>query len=460
MKAMEDTAFILIVEGEKGGSDALCEGLQRAGHACHVVSTGKEAVESIKQRSPDVVITDYRLGGDLNGMDVLRRTKEISPDTEVILITAHGSEQLARDALSRDGEYCAYDYVVKPLDLDVMCEKVKRASCQALDSRRNRVMREQLDRAFRFEGIIGSCEAMSRIVKRVRRVANTKITVLIIGESGTGKELIAQALHTNSQRSSKPYRAINCAGLNENLLESQLFGHLKGAFTGAITDRKGLFEAADGGTLFLDEVGDMPLPMQAKLLRTLDSGEVLPVGATDIHHVDVRVVAATHQNLSDLVSERKFREDLFYRLNQVILRLPPLRERREDIPLLVNHFLGEANLAYGKKVKGFSGEVMRKLTNYSWRGNVRELKSLIESVVALTDNDQIEMDDLPEPYSGSTDIVPSGAGALAGLSMADVEKLHILSTLKLTGGNREKAAKLLKIGARTLYRKLKDYEIT
>jgi len=460
---MDDTAFILIVEDEVEHGHAIAEGLRRSGHACHVVHDGPAAIASMKERPPDVVVTDYRLGGDINGMDVLRAAKELYPDTEVILITAYGSEQLARDVLSRESQTQAYDYLIKPLDLEEVREKVQRAARQSLSNKENRHLREQLDRAFSFEGIIGSTEIMAKLIKKLRRVANSKITVLLIGETGTGKDLIAQAIHVNSSRSGKPYRAINCAGLNENLLESELFGHVKGAFTGAITDRKGIFEAADGGTLFLDEIGDMPLTMQAKLLRTLENGEFIPVGSNDVRIVDVRVIAATHQNLTEMIQQNKFREDLFYRLNQVQLAVPPLRNRREDIPLLADHFLEQANKerqASGLENLTMDSEALRKLTAFNWPGNVRQLQSVIGAMVVQADDSVITVDDLPDPIRGSTEIVPLAPGGYTGLSMADVEKMHIANTLKLTSGNREKAAKMLGIGARTLYRKLKEYELT
>ncbi len=460
---MDDTAFILIVEDEVEHGHAIAEGLRRSGHACHVVHDGPAAIASMKDRPPDVVVTDYRLGGDTNGMDVLRAAKELYPDTEVILITAYGSEQLARDVLSRESQTQAYDYLIKPLDLEEVREKVQRAARQSLSNKENRHLREQLDQAFSFEGIIGSTEIMAKLIKKLRRVANSKITVLLIGETGTGKDLIAQAIHVNSARSGKPYRAINCAGLNENLLESELFGHVKGAFTGAMTDRKGIFEAADGGTLFLDEIGDMPLTMQAKLLRTLENGEFVPVGSNDVRIVDVRVIAATHQNLPEMIQQNTFREDLFYRLNQVQLAVPALRSRREDIPLLADHFLEQANKerqASGLENLTMDSEVLRKLTAFGWPGNVRQLQSVIGAMVVQADDPVITVDDLPDPIRGSTEIVPLAPGGYTGLSMADVEKMHIANTLKLTSGNREKAAKMLGIGARTLYRKLKEYELT
>jgi len=457
---MDERAFVLIVEAEEAQAEMVAEGLQHAGHACRVVSGGQEAIDSIKQRPPDVVLTGYRLGDDLNGLDVLRAAKEISPDTEVILITAHGSEQIARDALSRDSQYRAYDYVIQPVDIEQIREKVQRAARQAITSRDKRQLEEQVEQAFSFEGILGNSPVLAKAVKRVRKLAASKAVILIIGETGTGKELVAHAIHNNSPRRGRPFKIINCAALSETLLESELFGHVKGSFTGALGDRKGLLEAADGGTLFLDEIGDMPPRMQAKLLRTLETGEVLPVGSNEPRFVDVRFVAATHRDLWDMVKEGKFREDLLYRLHaQGAIRLPPLRERREDIPLLVQYFLKKANQENGTEVEGAAPEVMRKLTQYSWPGNVRELRNVVELMVLEAERPILELSDLPDPVRGSTEIVPVGIPGLAGLRMADVEKLHILNTLKLTGGNREKAAKMLRIGARTLYRKLKEYDI-
>jgi two-component system response regulator HydG len=453
---MGDTAFVLIVEGE-----AIAEGLRRAGHACRLVASGAEAIESIESRPPDVVLTDYKLGGKMDGMEVLRKAREISPETEVIMMTAYGSEQLARDALSPDNPTPAYDYLIKPVDIDVVRDKVRLASARAIAAREARSLRRRSEEAFEFSGIIGASAALAKEIRRIRKLAKSKSTVLIIGESGTGKELVAHALHTNSPRASKPMKVINCAALTETLLESELFGHMKGAFTGAVTDKKGILEAADGGTLFLDEIGDMPLAMQAKLLRTLENGELQRVGSTDTRYVDVRFVAATHRNLWELVEAGEFREDLFYRLRaQGAIRLPPLRERREDIPILAQHFLEQANAENDRHIERFTPEAMRRLTNHTWRGNVRELRSVIEQMVIEAEGDENGVDDLPAALQASTEIVPVGAPSFVGMSMADVERVHILNTLKLTGGNREKAAKMLKIGARTLYRKLKDYGVT
>ena len=455
---MSETAFVLIVEDETAHGQAIAEALQRSNHACRVVSSGAEAVESITQRPPDVVITDYRLGGDIDGVDVLRTAKQSAPDSEVILITAYGSEQLAREVLSRDSPYRAYDYLVKPLDIDVLRDKVDRAARQAITARQNRQLREQIDRSFSFEGLIGASEALARELKRVKRLAVTKSTVLIVGDSGTGKELIARAIHANSPRKNKPFKVVNCAAFTETLLDSELFGHVKGAFTGAFAHRKGMLEAADGGTLLLDEVGDMPPSMQAKLLRALENREVMPVGSTEVKRVDVRFVAATHHDLWARVEAGEFREDLFYRLHaQGAIRIPPLRERREDIPLLAQHFIDRCNEENGTQIEGLSPEAMRKLVQHSWRGNVRELRNVIERMCVEAEGPTLGVEDLPDNLRSSTEIVPAGLPSLAGRSMAEVEKWHILNTLRMFGGNREKTAKALKIGARTLYRKLNDY---
>ena len=455
---MSDTAFVLIVEDERAHGEAIAEALAKSKYACNVVDSGPAAIESVRHRPPDVVITDYKLGGGVNGMDVLREAKKKNPDTEVILITAYGSEALAREALSQDSEFRAYDYLIKPIDIDVLRDKVSRAAKQALAGRDARLLKEQVDQAFEFSGIIGTSDAILREIKRLKKIARSKSTVLIVGETGTGKELFALAIHQNSPRAGKPFKVLNCAAVSETLLESELFGHVRGAFTGAIADRKGLIQAADGGTLFLDEIGDMPLPMQAKLLRTLETGEVLRVGTNDTQYFDVRYVAATNHDLSELVRTGAFREDLFYRLHaQAAIRLPALRQRREDIPVLVHRFIDQANHEHQTAFTGASPEVMRKLVNYTWPGNVRELRNVVFRMSLEAEGPVLEVDDLPDNLRASTDIVRLGPPNLAGMTMADVEKLHIMNTLRMFGGNREKTAKALGIGARTLYRKLRDY---
>lgn len=458
---MSDRAFVLIVDNDADEGEVLAKSLSDSGHACKVVSSGDDAVSSMRQRPPDVVVTDFGLRGGMNGVELLRRAKEQSPDIEVIFITSADGDQSTSLPVSPDDPVRTCDSVVRPIDTAKVRRKVQNAARRAMSARQRRLMRESLDRAFNFEGIIGVNEVLAKELKRVTKLAPTKCTVLIVGESGTGKELVAAAVHTLSDRRNKPFMPVNCAALSESLLESELFGHVKGAFTGALADRKGMLEAADGGTLFLDEIGDMPLSMQAKLLRTLESGEFVRVGSNEVRHADVRFVAATHRDLWELVEARGFREDLFYRLHgHGAVRIPPLRQRREDIPLLVEHFIEQACQENGRTVASVTPEALRKLSNHSWRGNVRELRHVVERMVVESEQGVLDVGDLPDNIRGSTDIVHVGTPSLAGLSMADVERIHILNTLKLTGGNREKAASILKIGARTLYRKLKDYGIT
>jgi len=450
----QDSAFILIVEDERSHGEAIKEGLERTGHFCHLVESGDEAMASLQQKIPHVVITDYRLGGTMNGLDVLKAVRLMSTWTQGILITAHGDEQIARDALIEGG---AYDYIKKPLDLDHLRDVVNRAARQAFTLRENQAMREQLDKAYSFEGIIAISPAMRTVLDRVRRVANSKLTVLIYGESGTGKELVARAIHNNSDRRSKPWIVVNCAGLAESVVESELFGHTKGSFTGAHIDRRGLFEEADGGTIFLDEIGDMPLTMQPKLLRVLENGELTRVGSSRSIHVDVRVVAATNRDLKQAVAEKLFREDLFFRLKQADIHLLPLRDRREDIGPLIHHLVEQANALHGRKIKSVSTEALRYLINYRWPGNVRELQNVINQMVVFATGDVLDVDDLPTdpPIRVTTEIVPVGVRSF-NMTMAEMERLMIQQALASHRGNREKAAKQLGIGARTLYRKLKE----
>lgn len=454
---MSDTAFILIVEDERSHGEAIKEGLERAGHVCHVVESGEDAVTSMKARPPHVVISDYRLGGAMNGLEVLKKSRELGPWTQGILITAHGDERLARDAIIEGG---AYDYLTKPLDLEELRGTVGRAARQAITLRENHLMREQLNKAYSFEGIIAASGAMRSALERARRLANSKLTVVIYGESGTGKELIARAIHNNSDRRKKPWVPVNCAGISEGILESELFGHVKGAFTNAHADRAGLFEEADGGTIFLDEIGDMPVQMQSKLLRVLENGEIVRVGSSRPIHVDVRVVCATNRDLKQAVADRTFREDLFFRINQADINLLPLRDRREDIAPLVHHFIQQADLLHRKQIRGITPECLRLLENYRWPGNVRELQNVINQMVVFCDGDTLDTRDLPStpPINATTDIVPLKPRAMS-LTLSELEKLAIQHALAQHGGNREKAAKQLGIGARTLYRKIKEYDI-
>ncbi|MHC4742409.1 MAG: sigma-54-dependent transcriptional regulator, partial [Planctomycetota bacterium] len=419
------------------------------------VYTGEDAAEMVSSRDVDIVVTDLMLGGDIDGLAVLEQAKARNSITEVILITAYGSIDTCKDAIKRG----AYDYLVKPIDIDELRTLVTQAG-QKVSVARAKVSEVRRDEKeeFQFDGVFGADPAMKGIFQMLKRVAPTNISVLIEGASGTGKELLARGIHNNSLRRAMEFRPINCAGLSETLLESELFGHVKGAFTGAATDRQGLFEIADKGTLFLDEIGDMPLNMQAKLLRVVEDGVVVPVGSNKAMSVDVRIIAATNQSLTKLIEEKKFREDLYFRIKGVNITLPELRHRSEDIPELVEHFVKEAAEETGSKVSGVTEGAMIALRNYRWPGNIRQLRNSIRTMVVMCDRDKIDIQDIPpEIYQPRQLAAGTGATGLGGVSLDELEKQAIAETLAKTGGNREKAAKILGIGERTLYRKIKEY---
>ncbi|MCP4593704.1 MAG: sigma-54-dependent Fis family transcriptional regulator [bacterium] len=459
---MSQTAFVLIAGSNLDQGDALADRLKRAGHAPRVVSSTSEAAESIRQRPPDVLVAEFPGGKRLDSRRLVAEVGRRSPDAGIVLLVSADMEETARGAFVDDPSEHAPEILCLPTDgdsaVDVIEAKIVQVAEKAIAARERRLLKEGSGDAYNFEGLIGRSPALAKEIRRVRKVARSKSTVLIVGETGTGKELIATAVHKLSPRAAKPFQVINCAALSETLLESELFGHVKGAFTGAIADKKGILEAADGGTLFLDEIGDMPMAMQAKLLRTLESGEVQRVGTHQTRRVDVRFVAATHRNLAEAVEQGRYREDLLYRLHaQGAIRIPPLRERREDIPLLVHHFIEHAAAENDVTIEGITSEALRKLTNYSWPGNVRELRNAVESMVIEAEQPMLGIEDLPGTLKSTTDIVPISAPSFAGLSMADVERLHIINTLRQTSGNRERAARILKISPRTLYRKLREY---
>ncbi len=444
-------ADILVVDDEVSHAEAVAEGLSRLKHNCQQAHSGSEAIARLEQQHFDVIVTDLVLGGEHDGLAVLAAARKRSPGTEVILITAHSSVASCRSAL-QDG---AFDYIEKPLDLDELRAVVQRASERTAQQRLIRELREQLDKHYGLEGIVGNSAAMISVLETVRRIAPSNLPVLIQGASGTGKELVARAIHGNSRRSANRFVALNCAGLSETLLEDELFGHVKGAYTGAAADRKGRFEYADGGTMFLDEVGDMPMAMQAKLLRVLENGELVPVGSNEPVHVDVRIISATNTNLEQRVEKKLFRQDLFFRLNGVSIQLPPLSRRREDIPMLIEHFIKLAGDAHGTKVTGISPEAQRALMAFDWPGNVRQLRNVVENMVVLAEEGKLGTGDLPPEIHGGEPA--DRGGALVGMSISEAEKELIRNTLRMVGGNRTQAAKILGIGERTLYRKIKEY---
>jgi two-component system response regulator HydG len=453
---------VLVVDNDIVHARTMGEGLGRLGYQCVVAGSGSEGAKKIEQESFDIVVTDLMMN-DIGGLEILARAKKVSAETEVIVVTGHGTVPSAVAAMQQG----AYTYLQKPLDLGHLRAAVEKASEGIRLKRQNIELNRRLDEKFGFEGVIGSSPQMLGLIERLKRIAPTDATVLIQGQTGTGKELVAQAIHQNSPRKSRPFVALNCAALSENILESELFGHVRGAFTDASSDRVGKFEYANGGTLFLDEVGDMPLATQIKLLRVLESGEITRVGSNTPVHVNVRILSATNRNLEEAIAAGAFRSDLYHRLKVVTIAIPTLAERAADIPLLIEHFVKQFSRRHGKTIKGMSVAARMKLVAFPWPGNVRQLRNVVESMVVVDCDEMLDVDDLPlelEP-AGAAAALPaapdmqSGLATLVGRPLEEVERLFIAETLKLTGGNREQAAELLGIGERTLYRKIKEFQL-
>ncbi len=444
----------LIVDDNEAHAEVLGDALSMEGHVCTLAHSGQEALARLAEQGFDAVLTDLVMP-DMSGIELLKKVRAEQPDAVVILITGRGSEKIAVEAF-RDG---ATDYLTKPVDLSELRARLNRAVENARLRREYVELKRQIDKRAGFEGIIGNSAPMLRLFEVLRQVAPTSVTVLILGESGTGKELVARAVHENSPRKERHFVAVNCAALSEGLIESELFGPVKGAFTGAVAHKEGRIVYADGGTLFLDEVGDMPLATQAKLLRVLETREVQPVGGNVAQKVDIRLLAATNRDLKQLVKEGKFREDLMYRLAVVTVDLPPLRERKSDLPLLIDHYIGELSRAHGRTVRGISAEARTLLMRYDWPGTVRELRNAMENMVLLARAEVLSVEDVPESVRGAGTGGGAGGGGfeLAGRSLEELERELIRVNLKLYDGNREKTAKVLGIGERTLYRKIKEF---
>jgi DNA-binding NtrC family response regulator len=450
----KSSTHLLVVDDDPVTVDLLKEVLTKEGYEVVPALSGEEAIARGMEDPFDIVITDMRLGNQ-DGMEVLRSFRKFAPETTLIMITAFGTIETAIEAI-REG---AFDYISKPFKLEEIKFTVRRALEQRRLIQENRFFRQELLNKYQFKNVIGRTPQMFQIYKTIAKVANTKSTVLICGERGTGKELIARSIHYNSQRNDRPFIPVDCASLVENLVESELFGHVRGAFTGALIAKKGLFEEADGGTIFLDEVSNFNLSIQVKLLRFLQEHEIKRVGGTESLKVDVRVIAATNQPLEPLVKSGKFREDLFDRLNVLTLLLPPLRERKEDIPLLANHFLQKFTEENHKNISHISPEALEILMQYPWPGNVRELENTIERAVIFTIHPIILPEDLPpkflEPGSGKEGGTPEGKPLLYPeklLPLKAIEKSYVLRVLEETKGNKKKAAEILGIDRTTLYR--------
>ena len=449
-------AQVLLVDDDRGHAETMAEALKKPGHVCTVRHSRAEAEEELRHGAFDVIVTDLVMESPTAGLEVLELAKKLQPDAETIMVTAHGDIPTAKKALQGG----AYDFIEKPIDLVVFRNLVQRAAETVVLRQRNTRLKGDLDAAFGFEGIIGESPAMRQVVALIRQVAPSSIPVLVRGESGTGKELVAAAIHKASRRADRRYVTFNAAGQSESLLEDQLFGHVRGAFTGADRDREGVFEFADKGSLFLDEIGDMPLTMQPKLLRVLETGDVVRLGSNEQRKVDVRFVSATNRDLGQMVKDGRFREDLYYRIRGAEIVIPPLRERREDIPLLVSHAVGKYAADLGRARPEVPQPVMMRLVGYDWPGNVRELFNAVHRMVVTAQGEGLSLRDVPAEVRAPDDAAdaPGGVGgSLAGVGLDKLEKEAIRQTLAMTAGNREQAAQLLGIGERTLYRKLKEY---
>ncbi len=449
-------ARILVVDDERDIRRALEYVLSGEGYTVDIASNGIEAINRLREKDYDLVITDLRMEG-ADGFEVLKRSKEINALVPVIIITAYGTIDSAVEAMKLG----AADYIVKPFLHDEIKLTVNRIIEHGKLSLENLRLKRQLSQQFGCKEIIGQSESISRIFDTIEKVAPTRANILITGESGTGKGLIAETIHCNSPRRDKPFMSINCAAIPETLLESELFGYKKGAFTGATSDKTGLIVMANEGTLFLDEIGDMPPIIQSKLLNVLESGEVLPLGDTKTKMVDVRIISATNKDIEACIRQKNFREDLYYRLNVIEIRVPALRERRDDIPLLANHFLEEGVSLTGRKTKILDESAMKALISYSWPGNVRELRNVIERAIILSSGEKITINDLPQKIRTGGEVGHAVDTPIQPLKamVSEYEKEIITNALRRFNGNKEMVVKKLGIDLATLYRKMHKYGV-
>jgi two-component system, NtrC family, response regulator len=449
---METRGAVVVADDEESARISLGQILREDGYQVSLAADGNEALRLVAAEQPDVLLTDLKMPG-MDGQELLSRVRQGYPEVAVVIMTAHGTIRSAVEALRQGAE----DYLTKPVDV----EEVEYLLDQVLKRRKllseTRLLRERLDEKYRFENIIGRSSEMLEVFRLVEQVAPTQASVLITGESGTGKELIAQAIHQRSQRRDAPFIKVSCAALPETLLESELFGHERGAFTGALARRAGRFELAAGGTIFLDEVGDIPLGMQVKLLRFLQDHQFERVGGNQTLTVDVRVITATHRDLQALIKEGKFREDLYYRLNVIEIPLPPLRSRNQDIPLLMDFFLKKYSAANGKEIKAVTDETLSALVAYPWPGNVRELEHALERAVILSRGDELDLALFPTLPRTAQPARMAKKPVSPGATMEEIEREAILRTLESVGGSTSRAAAVLKISPRTIQYKLKEY---
>ncbi|TFH02707.1 MAG: sigma-54-dependent Fis family transcriptional regulator [Calditrichales bacterium] len=443
---------ILVVDDEKAIRESVSLVLSEEGYETEIASNGTEALKILTERDFDILITDLKMP-EMDGIELIKNSLKICPQTSVIIITAHASVESAIEAL-RIG---AFDYILKPFDFDDLIMKVQRLINHKELALENQALRNEVEEKYNFSNIIGQSPEMHDVFNLIKKVSATKGNVLITGKSGTGKELVARAIHFNSPRKNKRFVAINCGAIVGTLMESEFFGHKKGSFTGAINDRNGYFKIANMGTLFLDEVGDIPLPLQVKLLRAIEEEEIYPVGATNPINVDVRIIAATNRELAKELDKGNFREDLYYRLNVIEIKLPSLTNRKEDIPLLVQHFIQKYDRELNRRIKNPDNKTMRILLNHEWKGGIRELENVIERAVILCEGDVITPNDLPPNMVRSEidDEVPTRLKD----AVAYFEREHIKKILKQTAINKEEAANILGISLSSLYRKMDDLDI-
>jgi two-component system NtrC family response regulator len=444
-------AKILVIDDDISLRRVLEYNLQEEGYEVQAAASGEEGLYLFGQAQPSLVITDMKMPG-MDGLMVLKSIKERSPETLVIIITAFGTVDVAVEAMKAG----AYDYITKPFNRDELRLTVKKALQFSGLAEENRRLKSELSDKADFRTIIGSSKEMEKVFDVIRKVADTEAAVLITGESGTGKELVARSVHANSSRRDAPFVAINCAAIPRDLLESELFGHVKGAFTGAVKDKTGKFQLADGGTIFLDEVGDLPIELQPKLLRALQEKEVEPVGGTKVHKLDVRVVSATNLNIDKAIADGTFREDLYYRLSVIPIHLPPLRERRKDIPLLIRYFCSK----HGSDKITFDKDALESLVMYPWPGNVRELENTVERLLIMRNGDTIFLDDLPEKFRGNA---VSGSAVVKlpdeGYSLEQLEREVVVTALERNSWNQTAAARFLRIPRHTLIYRIEKYGI-
>ncbi|HUT83013.1 MAG TPA: sigma-54 dependent transcriptional regulator [Thermodesulfobacteriota bacterium] len=451
---MEKDVNILVVDDEEIVRESLCSWLKEDGYQAEAVEDGFKALDIIKKKPWNVLFVDLKMPG-MDGLEVMRRAKALQPDVPIIIITAYATVNTAVEAM-KEG---AYDYLVKPFNPEEISLIIRRLIEKQALLKENIFLRKELKKQFYFQDLISKSRKMQDIFELARTVGKSTSNILILGESGTGKELLARAIHLESLRADTPFVSVSCAALTETLLESELFGHEKGAFTHAISQKKGKFEMANGGTIFLDEIGDIGAKLQLDLLRILQEKEFSRVGGNEVIKVDVRIIAATNRDLKKAIEEGKFREDLYYRLNVISILIPPLRERKEDIPLLVDHFIEKFNIEMKKKIEGISPEALNSIMAYIWPGNVRELENTIERAMVITKGTMINVEDLGLPSRAEENSLTCAAPPSGDKSMKAVEKNHMAKILKENDWNIQRSAEILGIDRVTLYNKIKKYEL-